>query len=100
MLFTSTSAYFNWEQHAKFIHDGVSYHLDTKANIKNYNREIELFWDWITPYIDGIPGEHLGHKRYEEYKYPTHVRFIEDGKIEFIPEPIEEEDEEDIKWGW
>lgn len=35
-------------------HDEISkcYHISTRSNIKNYENEIELFLDWIKPYIE------------------------------------------------
>jgi hypothetical protein len=36
------------------------------ANLKNYGREIEKFFDWVDQYVEGSEGEFLGHEIYEE----------------------------------
>lgn len=93
-LFMGGSAYFD-TNYASLVHDGVSYHLKTCANLKNYDGEIDLFWDFVTPYIDAIPGEHLGHMHYEENETPLHIVFIGEGKLEFIQAEHEPQGEED-----
>lgn len=40
--------------------------LTLHANLKNYHSEIELFFDWINPYVDALPGEFLGYSLYED----------------------------------
>ena len=44
-----------------------------RCSIKNYEDEIELFIDWIRPYIKRGSGENdfLGYSIYEEAKKPT-----------------------------
>ena len=42
-------------------------------NIKNYNNEIEEFFEWLMPYIDGEEGDFIGYSRYEETKELTLV---------------------------
>lgn len=42
-----------------------------KGDIKNYQDEIEKFFEWIIPYVDGCPGEFIGYSRYEESLKPT-----------------------------
>jgi hypothetical protein len=44
-----------------------------KGDIKNYENEIEQFFEWIKPWVDGEPGEFIGYKRYEENLEPTLV---------------------------
>lgn len=36
------------------------------ANLKNYNGEIEKFFDWIDQYVEGSEGDFLGYQMYEE----------------------------------
>lgn len=36
------------------------------ANLKNYDGEIEKFFDWIDPYVEGGEGEYIGYSLYEE----------------------------------
>ena len=48
-----------------------------KGDIKNYGGEIEEFFKWIIPYVNGFPGEFIGYSRYEENYKP---------KLYFLPE--------------
>lgn len=36
------------------------------ANLKNYDGEIEKFFDWIDQYVEGGEGDYLGYHLYEE----------------------------------
>ena len=47
------------------------FYLSTRSDLKNYDNEIDLFVDWLTPYIEAFPGNFLGYKRYEEDEHPT-----------------------------
>lgn len=49
-----------------------------KGDIKNYNMEIEEFFEWIMPYVDGYPGDFIGYSRYEEDQKPTLMFLPED----------------------
>ena len=42
-----------------------------KGDIKNYGNEIEEFFEWIMPWIDGNVGDFIGYQRYEEDQLPT-----------------------------
>ena len=48
-----------------------------KGDLKNYSKEVEHFFDWLMPWVDGRPGDFVGYHRYEEDQKPTLV---------FIPE--------------
>lgn len=48
-----------------------SYYLTSRSDLKNYEGEIELFFDWIMPYIDNHDGEFIGYSRYEEDDVPV-----------------------------
>lgn len=41
------------------------------ASLKNYDNEIELFFDWIDPYLANDPGDFIGYSLYEEDETPT-----------------------------
>jgi hypothetical protein len=41
------------------------------SDLKNYDGEIEAFFEWIMPYVDAQPGEFVGYSRYEECNEPT-----------------------------
>lgn len=47
--------------------------LVTRSDFKNYDNEINLFIDWIKPYLDCSYGEMVGYFRYEEDEIPTIV---------------------------
>lgn len=49
--------------------DYVAYFLNVRCNLKNYDDEIELFLDWLNPYIK--TQGFLGYYRYEEFENPT-----------------------------
>lgn len=42
-----------------------------RCDLKNYDNEINLFIDWLTPYIEAEENEFLGHQIYEEDERPT-----------------------------
>jgi hypothetical protein len=42
-----------------------------KGDIKNYKGEIEKFFEWIIPYVDGYSEDFIGYSRYEECLKPT-----------------------------
>jgi hypothetical protein len=44
-----------------------------KGDLKNYEDEIEHFFNWITPWVEGWPGDFIGYHRYEEAQKPTLV---------------------------
>lgn len=48
-----------------------------KGDLRNYSGEVEHFFDWLMPWVDGFPGDFVGYHRYEEDQKPTLV---------FIPE--------------
>ena len=52
--------------------------LIAKGDIKNYAGEIEAFFAWIMPYVDGEEGEFVGYSRYEESLTPDLV-FLSNG---------------------
>ena len=45
----------------------------SRSDLKNYCGSIELFWNWITPYIDEPDGKCVGWHWYEECDIPTLV---------------------------
>ena len=48
-----------------------------KGDLKNYSGEVEHFFNWLMPWVDGLPGDFVGYHRYETDQKPTLV---------FIPE--------------
>lgn len=82
MVACCDSYYFDGSTNSKMIFDAISktWKVNIRANLKNYNSEIEHFLDWLVPYIktEGF----IGYTRYEEYENPILV-YIEDGKAVF-----------------
>jgi hypothetical protein len=56
-----------------------------KGDIKNYGNEIEEFFEWIMPWIEGSVGDFIGYQRYEEDQLPTLYTLKE-----VIQTPVEE----------
>ena len=70
LMLRCDSYYFDGQTDSKLIFDRHGYvYLNVRCNFKNYSNEIELFLDWLKPYIktDGF----LGYTRYEEDYDPT-----------------------------
>jgi len=60
--------------------DYVSDHyLSTRSDLKNYDNEIDLFAEWVAPYVDAVGKTFAGYKRYEEDDTPT-LLYFENGK--------------------
>ena len=66
------SAYFMGQPDSKVIRSKYDpdedIWLNVRSNLKNYDYEIELFLDWIQPYIKY--DEFIGYMRYEEFERP------------------------------
>lgn len=56
-----------------FRHNEIArtYFLVSRSDFKNYNSEIEHFFNWIDPFIDAEEGEFIGYELYEENQIPT-----------------------------
>jgi len=77
----SNMSYYTPSTNCKFLEfDDISkkWSLLGKGDIKNYNMEIEEFFEWIMPWIDGYPGDFIGYSRYEEDQKPTLMFLPED----------------------
>ena len=72
-LFQCCSYYFVPTTVAKLEFDEIGNYwcLITRADLKNYSGEIELFIDWIRPHLDAHGDEMIGYSRYEETREPT-----------------------------
>jgi hypothetical protein len=72
-MLTGSSAYFNGDPHSIISLDEFSdsHRVTIRCNFKNYDNEIAKFLDWITPYIDALPGDFIGYSRYEDTEVPT-----------------------------
>ncbi len=72
MLFNNGSYYTSCTEAHSLAFDDISkqYSLIGKGDIKNYDREIEQFFNFIKPWAE--PG-FIGYHRYEEEEEPTLV---------------------------
>ena len=50
---------------------GNQWSLLAKGDIKNYEDEIEAFFEWLMPHVEGELGDFIGYTRYEESEKPT-----------------------------
>lgn len=75
------SAYFMGQPDSRVIHSKYysdeDIWLNVRSNLKNYDYEIELFLDWIQPYIEY--EEFIGYIRYEECESPTLIYNTDNG---------------------
>lgn len=73
------SEYFDYKTDFKLTRDCLDhYYLSGVCNLKDYDNEINLFLDWLNPFI--TTSGFIGWKMYEEDNAPT-ILFKEDGKI-------------------
>lgn len=88
-MLTCDSFYFDWQTGWRFELNEISesWYLSGVCNLKNYNDEIDLFLDWITPYIETTG--YIGWKMYEEDELPTILSMRNDnGKKEWQIEEL------------
>ena len=70
----SNMSYYTPYTNCRFLEfDNISnqWSLLGKGDIKNYGNEIEVFFEWIMPWIEGSVGDFIGYQRYEEDQLPT-----------------------------
>lgn len=74
-LFNNGSYYTPRTSCASITLDGIAgaYSLIGKGDIKNYEGEIEKFFEYIMPWVDAQEGEFIGYSRYEEELLPRLV---------------------------
>ena len=72
-LFSNMSYYTPSTRCRSLTYNGITrrWSLLGKGDIKNYAGEIEEFFEWIIPYVDGYPGDFIGYSRYEDAQKPT-----------------------------
>lgn len=54
------------------------WYICSRSDFKNYNNEIELFWDWFRPWVCKPDAECIGWQWYEEDDMPTLVKTCPD----------------------
>jgi len=73
MVFTGGGAYFPGARHSIAEHEGYhqAYYVSFRADLKNYDGEIEAFFDWVTPHVAEHHRGFIGYSLYEEFETPT-----------------------------
>ncbi len=64
----TNSTYYHIPWESSRYHEG---YLFTRSDIKNYSGTLEMFVEWLRPYIDGQPEQVIGWTWYEENNAPT-----------------------------
>jgi hypothetical protein len=59
--------------HLTYDELGKQWSLLGKGDLLNYENEIDYFFTWLTPWVEGEPGDFIGYHRYEEAQEPTLV---------------------------
>lgn len=54
-------------------------HLSVLCNFKNYDYEIDLFLDWLHPYVSELNDAFVGYCRYETTEDPTLIYYSKKG---------------------
>jgi hypothetical protein len=78
MVTSCSSYYFPQANHFVVEYDDIAkaWSVSFRANLKNYDNEIEKFFDWVDPHVRMGDGEFIGYSLYEEDEAPT-LRFKE-----------------------
>jgi hypothetical protein len=71
-LFNNGSYYTPQTHCGNLTYDSTSnqWSLLGKGDIKNYDRDIQTFFEWIEPHVDASRAEFMGYHRYEETPTP------------------------------
>ena len=80
LMLRCDSYYFDFKTNMRLQRDDIisGYYLSGTSNLKNYDGEIKLFLDWLSPYVDTTGF--VGWTMYEEDYTPTILwKFIEGG---------------------
>lgn len=70
---SGSSAYLPGTAHSQWVEKNFWSKLPgflITASLKNYDSEIEKFFDWIDPYLEADGGEFVGYSLYEENRVP------------------------------
>lgn len=72
-LFRGWSAYFpganHFEAEIETYGPSIARYISFRANLKNYDGEIEAFFDWVRPHV--MSEGFIGYSLYEEDRVPT-----------------------------
>ena len=72
-LFSCSSYYFVPRSTHLFDYDDIGKYwvLIVRSDLKNYDGEIEKFFDWIRPHLEADENVMIGYSRYEKSREPT-----------------------------
>lgn len=51
--------------------DTLDWYVFIRVDLKNYEEEVEKFFDWIMPYVHDGAGQTVGYSWYEEERDPS-----------------------------
>lgn len=73
MLGRCSSYYFLPKAYTTLDYDDIGKYwmFVSLSSLKNYNNEIQIFIDWLRPFLEVDQDEMFGYYRYEENKEPT-----------------------------
>lgn len=80
-------------------HSFDNWHLSIRSNLKNYDSEIELFLNWLNPYMETVGF--IGYMRHEEFDDPWliyHSSYDDDDIHLYKIEELDEMATLDDKW--
>lgn len=73
------SYYFPGPTHSLAVDDSINglLRISIRSNLKNYDGEVERFWEWVAPYAETGRDyeEFVGYSLYEEEHHPTLIYF-------------------------
>lgn len=70
MVGKSSSFYFVPKSTTEMFETYGNWYITSRSDLKNYDGEIEAFFDWIMPFIHAPEGQFIGYSRYEEHYEP------------------------------
>lgn len=75
------------DQESVFARQGTGtngpWYLHARTYIKNYNAELEQFFNWIGPYLRTQKGEFIGYSVHDEFQHTVKVFFALGGLRSF-----------------
>lgn len=69
-LIGKMSSFYHHPHPVNSVSDDGEY-IFSRSDLKNYNGEIEAFFDWFRPLTDAYEGKCIGYQWYEEDDQPT-----------------------------
>ena len=83
MVLSGGSAYFDTPELPALEERDGAWHLSCHSSLKNYDRTIEKFCDWVAPYIGEADGTIIGEREFEFDDDPT-LLMISGGRIDDV----------------